>query len=178
MLSSTECARPEALQRTVVQAERGLSSPCLVSPLGAFCHLPLLLPWILQIDGGSEWRRGPCYPTHSQCNNSSMLPHSSPIQQTALLPAPQVPSSFLPSPHSAPHTSSHSSPPRALAQILPRSVMLDFTQKGRGLTPGPCNRRYLQQVSMLISVQERLGKRGWVIRGRRGVPILGSRGRN
>jgi len=56
--------------------------------------------------------------------------------------------------------------------------MLDFTQKGRGLTLGLCNRKYLQQVSVPISLQERLGKRGWIIRERRGVPILGSRKRN
>lgn len=128
VLSSAERARPQALQRAVVQARPSPSYSCFVSLLGAFCHLPRLLPWILQIEGGSEWRRRPCYPTRT----SRQQQLQAPTQQRSSAECPLA--------------------------CSPRPILLP------ALSP-QCSHT---GVSIPVPVQERLGKRGWLIRGERG----------
>lgn len=151
VLGSAEHARPEALQRTAVQAQLSLSPPALCLPAGSSPPAPASLA-LHPAARGSKRRRGPSN-THPQ-RDSSLLPHSSPIQQTGLLPTPQVPSSLLLSLHSASHTAHFTLP-----QTQPRSAVLRVTHTGEGLALGLCNRRCLQQTSVLV-VEERQGKRG------------------
>lgn len=103
VLSSAEPASPRLYKGPWF---RHIPAPsCFVS---ARSFLPP--PTILALDPADRWRQRVeeetlLSNTHThQGNNSSELPRSSAVQQTALLPAPQVPSSFLSSPLSAPHT--------------------------------------------------------------------------
>lgn len=112
-------ARPEALQKTAVQAQPSLSSPCLVSPLEAFCHLPLLLPWILQIDRGSEWRRG-TYSQHTPSTTTAPCSHT--VAQFSRLPSCLLPIPILlPAP-------SPQYPAHYLTQLTSQSTVPNTTQ--------------------------------------------------
>lgn len=80
-------------------------------------QLPVLLSWILRVDGSSGQRRRDLLSnTCTRCNNSSVLPNTAAqLKFPSCLLLTSYPPSFLPSPHSALHTSSHSS---NTAQIL------------------------------------------------------------
>lgn len=105
VLGSTEHARPVPVKRTVVQAQPGLASPCVVS---AESFLPSPLSSCPGSCGGRAAVSGEVTLLHST-TRAAPCSHCSPFWHS--LAGAQVPSFLLPSPHCAPHARA-SNPPR------------------------------------------------------------------